>query len=167
MRRKFVPLMAVIVMTAMMAAPGTALARAEFTEFTGVEIQTGGGPIFDGVDITKPVIQVELDSVFDDITTDPRTTGVTYVKGKLTITDMTTFTGIMHGTSQTVITGNGYEGTWEGRWQGKLVNGVGFFKAVAHGTGDLAGLEEIIVFTGTGPFQPVNMEGRILEPHSN
>ena len=163
MRRTIALIMAVGLMM-VMATPGTALARAKFTEFTGVETQIGGGPIFDGVDLSKPVVQLELESVFDDVTTDPRNTGITYVSGKLTVTDMATFTGIMHGTSQTVVTGNGYEGTWEGTWEGKLINGVGFFKAVAHGTGDLAGLKEIIVFTGTEPFQPVNMEGRILEP---
>jgi len=166
MRRTFALIMAVGLMT-VMAIPGTALARAEFSEFTGVETQIGGGPIFDGVDLSKPVVQLDLESVFEDVTTDPRNTGVTYVSGKLTVTDMATFTGIMHGTSLTVVTGEGYKGTWEGTWQGKLVNGVGFFKAVAHGTGDLAGLKEIIVFTGTAPFQPVIMEGRILEPHGN
>ena len=159
-------IMAVALMT-VMATPGTAVARASFTEFTGVETQIGGGPIFDGVDLTKPVVQLELKSIFEDETTDPRTTGVTYVSGKLTVTDMATFTGTMHGTSLTVVTGDGYEGTWEGTWQGKMINGVGFFKAVAHGTGDLAGLKEIIVFTGTEPFGPVDMEGRILDPHGD
>ncbi len=159
MRKLFALFIATGLMAAVLAAPGTAVARAEFTEYTGVETQIGGGPIWDGVDVTKPVIQVELESVFEDVTTDPRTTGTTYVSGKLTITDFATFTGIMHGTSVTEV--DGYEGTW----QGKMINGVGFFKAVAHGTGDLAGLKMKAVFTGTVPFGPVNIEGRILEPH--
>ena len=166
--RKTLALMIVVgLVAAVMASPGIALARTEFTEFTGVETQVGGGPIFDGVDLTKPVVQFELESVFEDVTTDLRTTGTTYVSGKLTVKDMATFSGTMHGTSVTVVTGNGYEGTWEGSWEGKLVNGVGFFKAVAHGTGDLAGLKEIIVLAGTGPFQPVIMAGRILDPHGD
>ena len=166
MRRIFALLMAVGLMM-VMAIPGTALARAEFTEYTGVETQIGGGPIFDGVDLTKPVVQFELESVFEDVTTDARTTGTTYVSGKLTVKDMATFSGTMHGTSVTVVTGGGYEGTWEGTWQGKLINGVGFFKAVAHGTGDLAGLKMKATFTGTEPFGPVHIEGRILDPHGD
>jgi hypothetical protein len=165
MRRIFALIMAVGLMAAVMASPGTALARAEFTEYTGVETQIGGGPIFDGVDLTKPVVQFDLDSVFEDVTTDPRASGTTYVSGKLTVKDMATFSGTMHGTSLTVVTGNGYEGTWEGTWQGELINGVGFFKAVAHGTGDLAGLLMKAEFTGNEAFGPVNIEGRILDPH--
>ena len=78
-----------------------------------------------------------------------------------------TFTGTMHGTFVTVVTGDGYEGTWEGSWSGKLVNGVSFFTAVGHGTGDLEGLKEKITFTGTRPGGPINMEGRILDPHGS
>ena len=78
--------------------------------------------------------------------------------------DTATFSGIMRGTALTVVTGNGYEGTWVATWQGKLVNGVGFYKAVAHGTGDLAGLKMMFTFTGT---EEVNMEGRILDPHGS
>jgi hypothetical protein len=144
MRRIFALIMAVGLVT-VMATPGTAV----------------------GVDLTKPVVQLQLESVFEDATTDPRTTGITYVSGKLTVTDMATFTGIMHGTSLTVVSGNGYEGTWEGTWEGKLVNGVGFFKAVAHGTGDLAGLKMEAEFSGTDPGGPVDMEGRILDPHGS
>ena len=164
MRKLFALFIATGLMAAVLAAPGTAVARAEFTEYTGVETQIGGGPIWDGVDFTKPIIQVELESVFKDVTTDPRATGTTYVSGKISIKDMTTFSGTMHGTSLTVVTGDGIEGTWEGTWQGKMVNGVGSFTAVAHGTGDLAGLQMKAVFTGTEPFGPVNIEGRILDP---
>ena len=166
MRRTIALIMAVGLVTAI-AVPGTALARAEFTPYTGVETQIGGGPIFAGVDLTKPVVQFELESVFEDVTTDARTTGTTYVSGKLTVTDMATFTGTMHGTSVTVVTGDGYEGTWEGTWQGKLINGAGFFEAVAHGTGDLAGLKMKATFTGTVQGGPVNIEGRILDPHGS
>ena len=166
MRRVFALVIAAGLVTAM-AIPGTALARADFTQYTGVETQIGGGPIFDGVDLTKPVVQFELESVFEDVTTDARTTGTTYVSGKLSVKDMATFSGTMHGTSVTVVTGNGYDGTWEGTWQGKLINGVGFFKAVAQGTGDLAGLNMEATFTGTVPGGPVNMEGRILDPHGS
>lgn len=165
MRKLFALFIATGLMAAVLAAPGTAVARAEFTEYTGVETWLSGGPIFDGVDPTKPVLQLGVASVWEDVTTDARTTGVTTVSGKLTVTDPVTFSGPMHGTSLTVVTGNGYEGTWEGTWQGKLINGVGFFKAVAHGTGDLAGLKMEAEFTGTEPGGPVYMEGRILDPH--
>ena len=149
-----------------LAIPRAALARAEFTEFTGMETQIGGGLIVDGVDWSKPVIKVGLESIYEDVTTDPRTTGTTYVSGTLSITDLATFSGNMHGTFVTVVTGDGYEGTWEGRWSGKLVNGLSEFSAVGHGTGDLAGLKEMVTFTGIGDGQ-ISMEGRILEPHGD
>jgi hypothetical protein len=163
MRRTLAFIIAVGLLAALLAIPGTALARAEFTEYTGTETQIGG-PIFGPADWTKPVVQVDFESVFSDQATDDRATGTTYVSGKLTIKDTTTFSGVMRGTSVTVVTGDGYEGTWVGTWQGKLVNGVGFYKAVAHGTGDLAGLKMMFTFTGT---EEVNMEGRILDPHGN
>jgi hypothetical protein len=165
MRRTFAILIATGLMAAVLAAPGTAVAKAQFTEYTGVETYVSGGPIFDGVDRSKSVIQLDIASVWDDVTTDARASGRTYVSGKLTVTDLATFSGPMHGTSLTVVTGNGFEGTWEGTWQGKLINGVGFFKAVAHGTGDLAGLKMKATFTGTVQGGPVNIEGRILNPH--
>ena len=165
MRKTLALVVATGLIAAVFAASGTAVARAEFTEFTGTETYVSGGPIFAGVDLTKPVIQFDVESVWDDLTTDARTTGRTYVSGKLTVRDMATFSGTMHGTSLTVVSGDGYEGTWEGTWHGKMINGVGFFRAVAHGTGDLAGLKMKGVFTGTVPLGLVNMEGRILEPH--
>ena len=163
MRRVLTLTMAVGLLMAL-TSPGTALAKAEFTEFTGTETQIGGGPDFSGVDWSKPVIHAELESVFDDVTTDPRTTGTTYASGKLTLTDPATFTGTMHGTFVTLVTGNGYEGTWEGTWTGKLINGISYFTAVGHGTGDLEGLKEKVTFTGSESGL-ISMEGRILNPH--
>lgn len=148
------------------AIPGAALARAEFTEFTGVETPIGGGLILDGVDWSKPVVKIGLETIYEDVTTDPRTTGTTYVSGKISLTDPATFTGNMHGTFLTVVTGDGYEGTWEGTWSGKLINGVSAFSAVAHGTGDLAGLKEMVTFAGIGDGQ-ISTEGRILDPHGD
>ena len=165
MKRALVLMIAVGLLAAI-AIPGTALAKAEFTEFTGTETQIGGGPDFTYVDWSKPVLQVPLESIFEDVTTDPRTTGTTYVSGKLTITDVATFTGTMHGTYLTMVTGDGYEGTWEGTWTGKLVNGISYFTAVGHGTGDLEGLKARTTFTGSESGL-INMEGRILNPPGN
>jgi len=165
MRRIFA-LAAAVGLMAAIATPGTALARAESTEFTGMETQIAGGLVVDGVDWSKPVVKVGLESVYEDVTTDPRNTGTTHVSGKLSITDLATFTGNMHGTFLTVVTGDGYEGSWEGTWSGKLINGVSHFTAVAHGTGDLEGLKEMITFTGIGDGQ-IYMEGRILDPHGD
>ena len=165
MRRTLALATAVGLMIAL-AIPGAALARAEFTEFTGVETQIDGGLIVDGVDWSQPVVKVGLESVYEDVTTDPRTTGTTYVYGTLSIKDLATFTGNMHGTFVTVVSGDGYEGTWEGTWSGKLINGVSSFTAVAHGTGDLEGLKEMVTFTGIGGGQ-IYMEGRILDPHGD
>lgn len=86
------------------------------------------------------------------------------MSGKLTITDVVTFTGTMHGTYLTVVTGDGYEGTWEGTWTAKLVNGISYFTAVGHGTGDLEGLKAKVTFTGSESGL-ISMEGRILNPH--
>ena len=165
MRRTFALTIAAGLLGALLAIPGTALARAEFTEYTGTETHVSGGPIFDGVDLTKPVVHVAVESVWDDVTTDARATGRTHVSGSLTLTDMASFTGTMRGTSLTVVDNDEYEGTWVGTWEGKLVAGVSFFKAVAHGTGDLAGMKMMAVFTGTEAFGPVNIEGRTLDPH--
>ena len=164
--RRLVALATIVGLMTALATPGTALARAEFTEFTGVETQIEGGLILEGVDWSKPVVQIGLESTYEDVTTDPRNTGTTYVSGTLSIKDLATFTGNMHGTFVTVVTGDGYEGTWEGTWSGKLINGVSSFTAVAHGTGDLEGLKEMVSFTGIGDGQ-IYMEGRILDPHGD
>ena len=164
MRRMFALLIAVGLLMALLAVPGTALGKAESSEYTGVETKIGD-TVFGPADWTKPVVQIDFASVWEDDTTDDRASGITSVTGKLTITDLATFSGTMRGTSVTVVDNDNYVGTWEGHWEGKLVNGVGFFKAVAHGTGDLAGLKMMAVFTGTEVDGPVNIEGRILDPH--
>ena len=74
------------------------------------------------------------------------------------------FNATMYGTSVTVVDNASGSGTWVGRWQGKLVNGVGFYQAVAHGTDDFAGMKMKLVFTGDQPFP---IEGRILDPHGD
>ena len=163
MRRMFALTIVVGLLMAVLAVPGTALGKADFTEYTGTETQIGG-PVFGPADWTKPVVQVDFESVFLDETTDARASGVTYVSGKLTIKDVATFSGIMRGTSLTVVTGDGYEGTWVGTWEGKLVNGVGSYKAVAHGTGDLAGMKMMFTFTGG---EAIPIEGRLLDPHGS
>ena len=77
--------------------------------------------------------------------------------------DLATFTGIMSGTSVTYVSGDGYEGTWVGHWQGKLTGyGGSFYKAIAHGTGDLAGMKMMMTYDSTRT--PV-ITGRLLDPH--
>ena len=162
MRRTLALIIAVGLMAAVLALPGAALGRAAFTEYTADETQDFG-PIFGPADWTKPVVQVEFQSGFTDVATDPRASGTTYVSGKITITDVATFTGIMSGTSVTYVSGEGYEGTWVGHWQGKLTGyGGSFYKAVAHGTGDLAGMKMMMTYDSTR--DPV-ITGRLLDPH--
>ena len=162
MRKTFALIVAVGLMAALLAVPGTALGKATSTDYTAVETQIDG-PNFGPADWTKPVVQVDFESVFEDDATDPRASGTTYVSGKLSITDVATFTGTMHGTSVTVVTGNGYEGTWVGRWQGKLLGfGASTYKAVAHGTGDLAGMKLFLEYNSAAD---PNTTGRILDPH--
>lgn len=162
MRKAFALIVAVGLMAALLAVPGTALGKATSTDYTAVEEQIAG-PIFGPADWTKPVVQVDFESIFEDDATDPRASGLTYVSGKLSIKDVATFTGTMHGTSVTVVTGNGYEGTWVGRWHGKLLGfGASTYKAVAHGTGDLAGMKMFVQYDSAAV---PNMTGRILDPH--
>jgi hypothetical protein len=163
MRKTFALIVAVGLMAALLALPGTALGRAAFTEYTATEIQTGGPDFDPATDWTKPIVQARFQSVFVDTATDPRASGTTYVSGKITFTDLATFTGIMSGTSLTEVSGEGYEGTWVGHWQGKLTGfGGSFYKAVAHGTGDLAGMKMMMTYDSTR--DPVIM-GRLLDPH--
>jgi hypothetical protein len=164
MRRTFALIIAVGLTAALLALPGAALGRAAFTEYTGTETRAGPPEIdFENAHGTK-VVQVGFYSEWNDVTTDPRTTGLTKVTGSLTLTDPATFTGIMRGTSVTEVDhGPGVQGTWVGSWQGTLVGGVGFFKAVAHGTGDFAGMQMKATFTGVD-LNTVRIEGRILDP---
>ena len=46
-----------------------------------------------------------------------------------------------------------------------MINGVESIMAVAHRTGDLAGLKMQAEFSGTEQGGPIYMEGRILDPH--
>jgi hypothetical protein len=92
--------------------------------------------------------------------TDARASGTTYVSDKITFTDLATFTGIVSGTSVTYV--DGYHASWVGLWQGKLVGGESFYRAVAHGTGDLAGMK--MMFTHDSTRTPA-IEGRLLDPH--
>ena len=148
MGKVFTLTVAVGLMAALMALPGAALGRAVSTDYTFTETQTAGPLVDPDTDWTKPIVHAEFESVFVDETTDDRASGIMYVTGRLKLADLATFSGNMRGTSVTVVSGNGYEGTWVGRWQGKLVNGVGSFKVVAHGTGDLAGMKMFSEFTG-------------------
>lgn len=170
MRRIFALIIAVGLMAALLALPGAALGRAEFTEYTATETQIDG-PNFDlATDWTKPIVQARFTSTFEDVATDPRASGITEVSGKITFTeiDWSVFppfmVGIMSGTSVTDVSGDGYEGTWVGVWQGKLTGFGSFYKAVAHGTGDLAGMKMMMSFDSTRT--PV-IEGRLLDPHGN
>ena len=163
MRRTLTLIVAVGLMVAVLAIPGTALGRAAFTDYTATEIQTDG-PNFDpATDWAKRIVQTTFTSTFVDDATDPRASGTTHVSGKISFTDLATFTGIMRGTSVTYVSGDGYEGTWVGHWQGKLTGGFeSFYKVIAHGTGDLAGMKMIMTFDSTR--DPV-IEGRLLDPH--
>ena len=162
MRRTFALIVAVGLMAALLALPGTALGKTTSTDYTAVETQLAG-PIFDPADWTKPVVQVDFESIFEDDATDPRASGITYVSGKISFTDAATFTGTMHGTSVTVVDNSEYQGTWVGRWQGKLLGfGASTYKAVAHGTGDLAGMKLFLEYNSAAD---PNTTGRILDPH--
>ena len=183
MRRIFALITAVGLMAALLALPGTAVGRAEFTEYIGTETQTWGPDLAEPLKGNLPIEVTTFESIFDDVAFLPDgttpylpATGETFVKGTLIITE--TFelpppapSGIfvplnasMHGTSVTVVNNDSGVGTWLGHWQGKLVNGVGFYKAVAHGTGDFAGMKMKLVFTGDQPFP---IDGRILDPHGD
>ena len=178
MRRIFALIIAVGLMAALLALPGTAVGRAEFTEYIGTETQTSGPILPEPLKGNLPVERTTFESVFDDVAYLPDmtpylpATGETFVYGTLIITEtFELFPGFfvplnasMHGTSETVVNNASGEGTWVGHWQGKLVNGVGFYKAVAHGTGDFAGMKMKLVFNGD---QPYPIEGRILDPHGN
>lgn len=163
MRRTLALIIAVGLMAALLALPGAAVGRAAFTEYTATEIQIEGPNLDPAPPWTKPIVQTRFTSVFEDDATDPRASGTTYVSGKITLTDPATFTGIMSGTSVTHVSGEGYEGTWVGHWQGKLTGyGGSFYKAVAHGTGDLAGMKMMMTYDSTR--DPV-ITGRLLDPH--
>jgi hypothetical protein len=165
MRRIFALFIAVGLMAALLALPAAASATAEFSEYTGTETKTLDDTVFENWRGTN-VAHVDFYSEWDDVTTDLRATGLTKVSGHLAFTDIATGTGIMHGTSVTVVDNTSGTGTWLGRWQGKLVYGLGYFKVVAHGTGDFAGLKMMATFTGVSP-TVVNIEGRILDPHGD
>lgn len=163
MRRLHAIAIAVGLMAALLALPGPALGRAAFTEYTATETQIGGPDFDHETDWTKPVVQTRFNSVFVDDATDPRAGGTTYVSGKITFTDLATFTGIMSGTSVTYVSGDGYEGTWVGHWQGKLTGyGGSFYEAIAHGTGDLAGMKMMMTYDST---RDPAIVGRLLDPH--
>jgi len=69
----------------------------------------------------------------------------------------------MNGTSVTHVSGYGHKGTWTGHRQEKLTGfGGSSYKAVAHGTGDLAGMK--VMMTSDSTRTPV-FTGRFLEPH--
>jgi hypothetical protein len=168
MRRTFALIIAVGLMAALLALPGAALGRAAFTEYTATETQIGGPDFDPATDWTKPIIQARFASTFVDLATDPRASGTTEVSGKITFTEFNPFVsppfmvGIMSGTSVTYVSGDGYEGTWVGHWQGKLTGFGSFYKAIAHGTGDLAGMKMMMTYDSTR--DPV-ITGRLLDPH--
>ena len=163
MKRIFALIIAVGLMAALLALPGTALGKAVSTDYTGTETKTATETVFENWRGTN-IVHVDFYSEWNDVTTDARATGLTKVSGHLAFTDFATGTGIMSGTSVTEVNNASGTGTWEGRWQGKLVYGVGSFKVVAHGTGDFAGLKMMATFTGLNP-AVVHIEGRILDPH--
>ena len=104
MRKAITLIVAVGLMAAVLALPATALGRAAFTKYTATEIQIDG-PNFDpATDWTKPIVQTKFTSIFVDDASDPGASGTTYVSGKITLTDLATFTGIMRGTSVTYAT---------------------------------------------------------------
>jgi hypothetical protein len=166
-------------MAALLALPGTAIGRAEHTAYIGTETQTLGPVLPELLKGNLPVERTTFTSVFDDVAFLPNgttpylpATGETFVSGMLIITEtyelfpgfFVPFNASMHGTSVTVVDNASGTGTWVGHWQGKLVNGVGFYTAVTHGTGAFAGMKMKLNFTGDQPFP---IEGRILDPHGD
>ena len=165
MRKTFALTIAVSLIAAVMAIPGTALGKAAFTDYTATEIQISGPDFDPATDWTMPVVQTSFESIFVDSATDPRASGLTYVSGEITFTDLATFTGIMDGTSVTYVSGEGYEGTWVGHWQGKLTGyGASFYKVIAHGTGDLVGMKMMMTYDSA---REPNISGRLLDPHGD
>ena len=108
MRKLFATAVVLGLLAALLAVPGTALAKAEFTEYTGTETR-----IVDSFTVLSAhgteVVQMRFTSEWNDDTTDDRATGRTVVTGHLTLTDPATGTGVMRGTAVTYVTGNGYE----------------------------------------------------------
>ena len=116
MRRLFALIIAVGLMTALLALPGTAVGRAEFTDYIGTETQTSGPILPEPLKGNLPIERTSFASVFDDVAYLPDgttpylpATGETFVYGTLIITEtyelfpgfFVPFNAAMHGTSET------------------------------------------------------------------
>lgn len=161
MRRVFTLTIAVGLMAALLALPATASAEAEFTEYTGTEY--GAGMPTDMVTrVSGPVFHYSHVMVYNDVTDDWRTTGITTVHMNWTTKDWAN--GHIWGTFRTEL--HGHDGVWEGTWTGKMVGGVPFFKTVGHGSGVLDGMKMMASYQGTSP-TTIGIGGRILDPHDD
>jgi hypothetical protein len=146
-------------MCGLVLAPTTVLAEpAEFTYYEGLETPTAP-PANAMCKQVEPVLFCSQTSFWFDDTSDPRMTGYTTVQAKFKGPDFAN--GHVWGTFQTEPLA--FEGTWEGTWTGKLIDGVPFFKAVGHGTGELEGLQMKASFEGSP--DGILISGRILDPH--
>lgn len=148
------------VMLLLVLVPGTVSAKALKTEFTGTA--TFAGNLDPGtervVDHGKYIITGMLE-VYEDVTNDPRTSGTTIVESNAVL-DMNTFSGTMHGTFQLV----NDDGSWDGYFTGKIINGYASIKGIAHGNGGYEGLKGHWEYTGLIMGGTLSISGYILEP---
>ncbi len=147
-------------------------AKATITEFEGIEtvcsiVNPGDVNISDGiVHIRGQILTTVIESA------EARFAGTNTVVINLDL-DPTTGTGTSFGTFS--LNPDAVAGTWEGRFSGKITNGLLSLRAVGHGTNDLKGQQIKVNVQGFAPvvdppcppvpgFAQNKDTGRILNP---
>jgi hypothetical protein len=153
------------------AAP--AAARAQTTTFSGMEITCDEAPPSQEW-MSGNVLHIRSQIVTTRILTDDeRVTGTNTIVLNFNL-NLKNGSGSIYGTFR--LQPDEVNGAWQGRFSGHFTNFVTTVHAVGHGTGDIAGLQEMITLHGAdlpadnpcpsgSPVAATVVAGRSLDPH--
>jgi hypothetical protein len=168
--KKLLVWVGLVVLVALVAVPGSAVARASRIEFTGIEVPLGP-PVNYGDWIERPSGNVHVRSmttVYQELATDARMSGLN--TSTMNANWGPDYAGPMWGASESVLADSAEcpgGGVWQGTWTGMMnVDGSYTYSAVGRGvSGCVAGLHFSLTALNLGTGEPTAYTGEILDPH--
>jgi hypothetical protein len=167
--KKVLVLVVLICLVLLAMVPGSVMARAVRTEFTGIEVPAGPPDFGEWKTLPSGNVHVRgMTTVYLEQVTDPRMAGLNTVV--MNANWGPDYTGPMWGTNESVIDSSAEclgGGTWRGTWTGTM-NGDGSYSydAVGHGvSGCVEGLHFWLTGENPGGDSFTTIVGMILDPH--
>jgi hypothetical protein len=162
MKGKALRIVVLIAVVALLAAfvPVAGQADENRTEFTGEDCWVQDLAPGSATQLGNGAVRIsDLQLLYRDETSDPRTTGDAYYVLNMVL-DLSTFSGPLWSTFEIV----NEQGSWSGHSTGTLDNGVMLIHGIGHGSGAYEGLVGYWTFYRPGPGLPcLEVSGYIVE----